>query len=1133
MAESDSNSGSVTLIETDDRRDAAPRLCQDCRKIDLSIDKFLIGSRAPTAGRMTQRRWWKRRGKYAWPREVPRKCSALCAHFTRGARSVVCANSPGERLDATAVDELAQVFLTWEVDGRQRAPGTNRLVNRTRRIRLTWTELSGKEENVYLVFVARASAHMLNSDAYATKATHTHFLGRGSSETKERQALMKSWVDLCVDKHGPDCQNKHGGSSEFKKLLNSTYFGVIDVVDMQLKRLPVTNDVPERYVALSYHGGLEKEWDKLPRTIQDSILLVSRLGERYIWIDSLCIVQDSNSSWELNAKAMHLVYGNAHFTICAADGDAETGLRAIDPVLRTSEPGSLRSSGGRTVSMPASSSLPSASRSRHRSSSPFPLGVGINGSSPTMSKSAHFPLSQAAAELRKQQRAADAANHPPLAAMRLPGIQLLVTRPAEAVIQDSPWNQRGWTFQERLLSRRCLIFAEGHVYFQCRSAVISQHIFTDGGGANGWSLDWTNSPLRTLGELRRRAFWFYMKCIRLYTGRDLSKPKDILTAFQGAAWLLEDRMKAPLFYGLPSSHFDLALLWMPLQKLERRRQKPSRRHRSTGSAATAPPPTCTQDEMGNCSCRLEEDDFGARDFPSWSWCGWMGGKAEYPVAMIDGCLQNVQEWLLNHTWIQWHFRDHEGNLRPLWDKDHLAEDGSEEARWKGYKGRAGRLRPRFADPDSGRRPTMAAGDNNMPGSRPTAGRDGWHRSSNLDYLERLPAGYCEQDEDDEDDYAPQGGVVEVAVAQGGSRRVDITPSTDADHLDVPTQNDDFQNITQPRRSRRASRRAPEYSSTAPDIFSYRPPAYYGGGQYGAASPYPASYGVQAPYGTYAAYGPYASPFGGPPPPPRLDHRHVRIRSPQVRRATDRARPGSPRREDHRKSRRVRNDKHDDASSSSHTISDPSESYSEENRNSDGDSDSTEQERRGLPARDSYGRPIRPNVADRVVSKFTGLLPDNPFGVDRGPFDNRQGLRGSMSILQFWTWRTELLVTIREDQSPRGVGRASGSDKLCKCSIFDRAGDWCGAITLARDWITGEEGQPLMFIALSDAKGFTEGECPVWNYYIPKEKEESEWDLCFVMLLGRNRERALWERVAVGKVFQAAFGDAVWDEIKLG
>jgi hypothetical protein len=269
--------------------------------------------------------------------------------------------------------------------------------------------------------------------------------------------------------------------------------------------------------------------------------------------------------------------------------------------------------------------------------------AAIGGHSP---KTATSRSSVAAQEMWQHRRATDEANLPPLTAECLPGIRLLVSRPTEAVIQDSPWNQRGWTFQERLLSRRCLIFAEGHVYFQCRSTVISQHIFTDGGGANGWSLDWTNSPLRTLGELRRRAFWFYMKCIQLYTRRDLTKPKDVLTAFQGASWLLEERMKAPLLYGLPSSHFDLALLWVPLRRLERRRHRSSRHSGSTAGGSS-----CTQDDMGNCNCRLESDGFGGKDFPSWSWSGWMGGKAEYQLNMIEGCLQNVQEWLRDHTWI--------------------------------------------------------------------------------------------------------------------------------------------------------------------------------------------------------------------------------------------------------------------------------------------------------------------------------------------------------------------------------------------------------------------------------------------------------------------------------------------------
>jgi hypothetical protein len=53
--------------------------------------------------------------------------------------------------------------------------------------------------------------------------------------------------------------------------------------------------------------------------------------------------------------------------------------------------------------------------------------------------------------------------------------------------------------------------------------------------------------------------------------------------------------------------------------------------------------------------------------------------------------------------------------------------------------------------------------------------------------------------------------------------------------------------------------------------------------------------------------------------------------------------------------------------------------------------------------------------------------------------------------------------------------------------------------------------------------------------VEKELGNSERadELDYLALLARNRERAVWERVALGKTFQAAFGDAFWDEIKLG
>jgi hypothetical protein len=84
------------------------------------------------------------------------------------------------------------------------------------------------------------------------------------------------------------------------------------------------------------HGGLEKAFHKFPKAIQDAIKLVRQLGVQYLCVDALCIVQDSARSWKLNAYNMDLIYGNAIFTICAADGvDASTGLLAMDELAGT------------------------------------------------------------------------------------------------------------------------------------------------------------------------------------------------------------------------------------------------------------------------------------------------------------------------------------------------------------------------------------------------------------------------------------------------------------------------------------------------------------------------------------------------------------------------------------------------------------------------------------------------------------------------------------------------------------------------------------------------------------------------------------------------------------------------------
>lgn len=55
----------------------------------------------------------------------------------------------------------------------------------------------------------------------------------------------------------------------------------------------------------------------LPSTFKDAVKMTKQLGFDYIWIDSLCIVQDSPTDWEEQSNLMALVYGNAELVLAA------------------------------------------------------------------------------------------------------------------------------------------------------------------------------------------------------------------------------------------------------------------------------------------------------------------------------------------------------------------------------------------------------------------------------------------------------------------------------------------------------------------------------------------------------------------------------------------------------------------------------------------------------------------------------------------------------------------------------------------------------------------------------------------------------------------------------------------------
>jgi hypothetical protein len=71
--------------------------------------------------------------------------------------------------------------------------------------------------------------------------------------------------------------------------------------------------------------------DDLPRTYRDAISVCRYLGLRYLWIDSLCILQDSKADWQAESPKMIKYYGQCHVCIAATNvSGPDSGLEITD-----------------------------------------------------------------------------------------------------------------------------------------------------------------------------------------------------------------------------------------------------------------------------------------------------------------------------------------------------------------------------------------------------------------------------------------------------------------------------------------------------------------------------------------------------------------------------------------------------------------------------------------------------------------------------------------------------------------------------------------------------------------------------------------------------------------------------------
>ncbi|CAI9631242.1 unnamed protein product [Alternaria burnsii] len=223
----------------------------------------------------------------------------------------------------------------------------------------------------------------------------------------------KDWLNDCIRNHNHDQVRTATRPSRLVAVGTADGSASIKIVD--------GSDPDKGYLAVSYRWGGETllttsetfelfhisiPWKQLPQTFQDAIHIARGLGIRYMWIDSLCIIQDNLADWETESAKMADIYKGAFLTIMAASASDSQGgfFRDRATVKEIAALPYTNANGASEFSVFVHETLPS------------------------------FHSSTFASRLF----------------------------------------QRGWVFQERLMSKRKLIFGEDQKYWECNGIVQSE-----------------------------------------------------------------------------------------------------------------------------------------------------------------------------------------------------------------------------------------------------------------------------------------------------------------------------------------------------------------------------------------------------------------------------------------------------------------------------------------------------------------------------------------------------------------------------------------------------------------------------------------------------------------------------------
>ena len=248
--------------------------------------------------------------------------------------------------------------------------------------------------------------------------------------------------------------------------------------------------------------------EDLNSTFKDAIRVCRALKLRYLWIDSLCIIQDSPEDWEEQASLMSSIYKNAYVTIAtgSSSGPHESIFAERDDTWQS------------WVTRLGSDEISEQVRVRLKV-------LPVIDSVERNSYSSKGSLSNASS--RKIHSALD-------------------------YQWDGPLYCRAWCFQEQFLSRRMIHFAPGAVIWECQ---IERHVE----GEEAVQIPSNNQPTFAQNDVGRQ----WQDAVKHYTHRDITYSSDRLIALSGIASDTARLRNDQYLAGLWKSSIFWDLLWYP------------------------------------------------------------------------------------------------------------------------------------------------------------------------------------------------------------------------------------------------------------------------------------------------------------------------------------------------------------------------------------------------------------------------------------------------------------------------------------------------------------------------------------------------------------------------------------------